>query len=313
MRLQLPTLLLFAACSSSPSIPKQTKDTPNAPVSKPVEKPAIAAPTPDTKPATVISSQPTSAPVETTVVFVVDNQMAIPLGCFDASTKMILAAEGSDASCAKLIAAAAPVKLSNDTTSKLKEKSEWVCEPAEFKQVAFPLDPQLPTGSVTELAVSPPSAPILFFPRVDETKFSANAEESTLLTEAIKKSEPSAKKVPNIHQLVKLDLDYDGKVDTIFSTTVAGESEAGAGLTSIEGRFTFGGMFIRYGNKPEALVLLRREDFSMLEVRGAIDLNGDGRMELIVSDTQWEGYGMVLYEVGVDGALKPLGDWGCGA
>jgi hypothetical protein len=316
MRFQLPTvILLFAACSS-PTSQKQTKDTPKPPATKPIEKPQPKLePKTEPKPATM-ASQPASAPAATpgaTVVFVIDNQMAIPLACFDPATKAFLDAKDSDATCAKLVAASSKIKLSTSSTSTIKEKTEWLCEPAEFKKVAFSIDPQLPTDAQTELAVSPPGTPIEFVARVGETKFTANPDESALLSEAIKKSEPSAKKTPHVHQIATLDLDGDGKEDTIFSATVAGKGSSDEGLTSLEGKFTFSGVFVRYGNKPESLVLLQRQDYDTYEIRGAVDLNNDGRKELIISDTQWEGFGVVIYEVGTDGSLKALGDWGCGA
>jgi hypothetical protein len=312
MRLRLLTFLLLTACSSDLSEPKRLQDPPKPPEPKLVEKPAATkVTTPDTNPSTMLS-QPTST-AGSMVVFVVDNQMAIPLACFDATTKAIHSAEGADASCATLVTTTNPIKLSNHINSRLKEKSEWTCEPAELKEVAFSIEPQLPIGSYTELAVYPPSAPVVFLPEVGEHKFTLNPVESALLAGAIKKSEPSAKKAPTIHQIVKLDIDGDGQEDTLFSVTVDGQGASDGKFESIEGKFGFGGLFIQYAKTPELLVLLRREDFSTLEVRGALDLNNDGRKEIIVSDTQWEGFGVVLYEVGVDGVLKTLGDWGCGA
>jgi len=47
------------------------------------------------------------------------------------------------------------------------------------------------------------------------------------------------------------------------------------------------------------------------KVSGALDLNGDGNLEVILAGTRWEGTGTIVYSVGTAGGTVPVLEWNC--
>jgi hypothetical protein len=47
------------------------------------------------------------------------------------------------------------------------------------------------------------------------------------------------------------------------------------------------------------------------ELSGALDLNGDGNLEVVLAGTRWEGTSTTVYSVGIAGGAAPVLEWNC--
>lgn len=203
------------------------------------------------------------------------------------------------------------VRYSRGDTLALQSRDTWTCEPTEITRPAFRVA-SLPPESFRygELAVWPESRAARFFPD-PSGPFSVNPEEEENLSEAIQKLKPGATEPVQLHQVVYLDVDGDGKEERFYSVFV--EPSSGDEEDFIFNGMAFSGAFLADGDNPDELRLLMHGNLSRFDLRGAIDLDGNGRQELIIRSFFYEGDGVDLFQLPVRGKPRLLGSFGCGA
>jgi hypothetical protein len=311
-RLPLSAALLALACSGGPA--KKTEDKPKEPA-----PPTIAKETPKSEPAKEApKSEPVSAPASqasTVIVFSADTEFLVPLGCYEASKKQLVKFLGENEDdptpCLSLLPEGAMVAHSQGKSLATKGGGLWKCEPADIERKAalinIPKANELPWN---EVAVWPETTPVTFFPRTenpDEAKVSLAPAESAALNALAKKEEPKLKKDLTFLQSVAVDIDGDGKEERFFSAFYPDDSREGG-----EPGFVFSAFLMAPGGDLSKLVVLQKSDFVRYELLAAVDLDGDGKRELVVHDFFYEGAGLTLYKLNGTNPER-LGGSGCGA
>lgn len=134
--------------------------------------------------------------------------------------------------------------------------------------------------------------------------------------------------VVNITSIARADLDGDGKQEVILAASSYG-AEGTSPLTPPPhaGRGDYSLLLLRWvrNNQAQTTVLGQsvftrdeKDDTewqmpTLYDLGGIADLNGDGRMELIVTDAYYEGSGAAVLEWTPAGGLKERLNEGCGA
>jgi len=120
---------------------------------------------------------------------------------------------------------------------------------------------------------------------------------------------------PEVRQAVRTDLDGDGRDEVIVVARRVSDTETFFGAPG-----DYSVVFVREVVNEQVVSrvvdwwtttgeLQSVVDFSL----GAVaDLNGDGRMEVVVDEQVWEGAASVVYELGDDGSVTEVLAGGCG-
>jgi hypothetical protein len=129
-------------------------------------------------------------------------------------------------------------------------------------------------------------------------------------------AEVTGVKAPKLTALLRIDLDNDGRDEVLFSAdshpagaaTAGGQSYSAAGIRRVkddgaaETLFFFERRVELSGEVPDTV---------RASLLGFTDLEGDGKLEVVVQDTHHEGEGQTLWRVDAAGVHK-LGETGCG-
>lgn len=130
-------------------------------------------------------------------------------------------------------------------------------------------------------------------------------------------AEVTGVKKPTLTALLRIDLDNDGKDEVLFSTDSHPEGAAATGGTSYSAA---GVRRVKADGSAETLFFFERKvelsgegpDHVRASLLGFTDLEGDGKLEVVVQDTHHEGEGQAVWRVDAAGITK-LGETGCGA
>ncbi|MEP6809445.1 MAG: hypothetical protein ABI992_04325 [Chthoniobacterales bacterium] len=129
-------------------------------------------------------------------------------------------------------------------------------------------------------------------------------------------SEPTVK----ITQILRIDLDGDGEEEVLLTATNYLKDDGTVPSSAAAGNYSF--VLLRSVVNGKVQTKLVEGDFyskanenaapNRYEVRGLLDLNGDGRLEIIVGSSYYEGGGASIWQFGA-GKLKRVLEYGCGA
>jgi hypothetical protein len=245
-------------------------------------------------------------PPETSmVVFSIEGALN-PLGCFDKDKGQMLGAEA----CLDLVPEGAEVRLSSIDS--------------EYNKIAGPrVEPQCLIGSGKTVAIEvegiTEGAQFVYgtFPR-SAMKTVRFVEDKTLDARRIRLSDEEKQKLSAAagggltpetiepHQVAEVDVYGDGSKDKVYSVF--------APDPRVSEQYRWSGVFLAKGGSLGALTLLDKSTTKrdVFEVRGTVDLDGDGKKELWMRLVFEEGAGDRI--VALDGkSAKPLGGWSCGA
>lgn len=128
------------------------------------------------------------------------------------------------------------------------------------------------------------------------------------------------KPVVKITQILRVDLDGDGEDEALLSATHYPKGEGGMVTSASAGNYSF--VLLRQVVNGKVRTSLVEGEFyptskefnapNRYEVSGLLDLDGDGRLEIIVHSEYYEGGATSVWTLGKDGLKKVL-EIGCGA
>lgn len=269
------------------------------------KKEEVKEPEPEPTPAEPRFDLSGPVPPETSaVLFSVDGAL-LPIGCFN-KDKGELAA-GSD--CAALVAEGSEVYMEDSYGKKALDKTgagtkDSLCGDAGAIPAAG-----LEGGAAYDWAVFPKS----LGDKVTQVDPDTWSDRGARLEEAEAKAVQEAmSKIRNVQgdfvpkQKAKLDIDGDGKEELFMSAALANPSDPDEFLVSA--------LFMAPGGDlgQVQVVDLSKKKADVIHIRGAVDLDGDGKRELWVGITFDGGNGDRVITLG-EGEAKPLGKWTCGA
>jgi hypothetical protein len=303
-------LFFLGACKGTAPSQSNAETEAKGPSSRTIAAPEAESPEADAPEPLAVTDLPTNdpgpVPPATSMVFYVVEGALLPLGCFDQPRKALR--PGSE--CLDLPPPGAEVRLSAGETSVVKtlgEPTEPLCTRGEGRKTARAI-PGLTTGANFEWAVWPRSTfkEVVVVP--DETVFSTgkplDGPERTALAAAIKRVGQAEGELV-AHQIARLPAAQEGSQDLFYSVFVTDPAAE---------EYRFSGIFLAPGGNLERLQLLEqsRSKKDVFEVRGALDLDGNGTRELWLRMIFDEGAGDALVRVDAQGARR-LGSWSCGA
>ncbi len=263
-------------------------------------------PEPDPGPATPRFDLSGPQPPETsTVVFAVDGALS-PLACFD-KAKGALVAGGA---CAALVAEGSEVYMEDSYGKKSLDKTgagtkDSLCGDAGGLPTAG-----LDKGEAYDWAVWPKSLGTAYSQTHPDTWSDRGARLEEVEQKAVLGAISAIRNVKGgfePRQKASVDIDGDGKDELFISAILTHPSDPD--------QFLFSGLFMAPGGDLGALVLIDRAKKGKVDVirlRGVVDLDGDGTMELWTGLTFDGGSGDRIVQI-VDGKPNILGKWTCGA
>ncbi|MDP2046987.1 MAG: hypothetical protein Q8L00_12345 [Deltaproteobacteria bacterium] len=129
---------------------------------------------------------------------------------------------------------------------------------------------------------------------------------------------------PNVHltQVIRVDLDGDGEDELLVSATNYAKPESGAGLTPDARAGDYSLVFLRQVVQGKVVTRIITAEYypkakkftgpAEHRIIGVLDLNGDGRLEVVLSGRYYEGDWVEAYRI--EGAkITKLFNMGCGA
>ena len=230
------------------------------------------------------------------------DNVAAPLACWMADAKTFK--KGKD--CNELVSQGTKMRAGTKTV-EVTGFADAVCDPTGDASQGISVVAESGTP-----VVFPEGTALTKAPAADEAGLDVPDAERSRIEAAVKTADPEATGVVRVQQIVRADLDADGKEDTLYSVIIPPASASGAEGegedTGIE--YPFSGLLLSLnGGAP---TVLSRGQIERILVRGLIDLDGDKRPELWLGFPYYEGDADELHRV-VSGKLDRLGGWGCGA
>lgn len=243
-------------------------------------------------------------PPETSMVFFSVEGALLPLACFDKDKKKV--ASGDD--CLSLLPAEGTVRVSSIDSAYNKpigEKVEPDCTAGSGKKNALAIE-GITDGANYKFGTWPPAGikivKVVPDSTTDDSNLQLGDDEKSALGKAIgrdgKDLEP--------HQIAEIDADGNGTEDKIYSVFIPDPN--------VVEQYAWSGILLAPDGKLESLVLLEtsRSKKDVYEVKGTLDLDGDGAPELWMRQIFAEGAGDRLVKM-AGGKPDPIGKWSCGA
>lgn len=255
-------------------------------------------------------------PRAASVVFLgVGDHRVMEIGCWDPSTGL----SGDCAARAEAAVAAKAVVLGDDRvrytlTGRLSDE----CEASGVTMVAaFAAEtPGAGHGEVV-IAVAPPEADVDF--RASGPVFDADRKPTAPDVGPALRAAVAARATADlvgadgervitpeeltIVQVLDVDVDGDKVSDRLISATSAESGYA---------NYAWSGVVVVPGRRAADARSVWHSDLEVMWFTGTLDIDGDGRRELVFASEYYEGSGVGLAHL-VDGVLTVLGSYGCGA
>jgi hypothetical protein len=223
------------------------------------------------------------------ILFDNNANLLVPLVCYDGARARF---ETRDP-CLKLLPASARVTLSDGRSAAIKKRTKWLCDGDSSRYAAV------------ELKLGEIAAPWATWPKF-EVKTAAeqepSADELKRVRAAAQETLGHAPKGELQVNAKSLDIDGDGKPERFFDVT--------AGFH--EGEYELSALYFVSGRARDVVELHRSNDDSY-SLLGGVDLDGDGRLELIVESSYYEGDATIVESIDDKGNTIELGALGCGS
>ena len=299
VRVSLATLSLLAGFAVLTSACKDKKDEPAKEDKK--EAPAPA-PEPEPEPPKPRFDLSGPTPPETSaVVFSVDGAL-LPLACFDKDKGELVPGK----ECKPLVAQGSQVYMESSfgtkELDKIGEPGPSMCGDEGITT------PTLSEGASFDWAVWPKSLGPEFA-QIDPDTWTAGGAHLEEVEE--KAALDAINKIRNVKgdfqskQKASVDVDGDGKDELFISAVLINPADPDS--------YLFSGLFMAPGGDLGQLQLIDRvtKGTDTITLRGAVDLDGDGKRELWTGISFDGGNGDRMVKLGEE--PKPLGKWTCGA
>lgn len=151
-----------------------------------------------------------------------------------------------------------------------------------------------PVSKATSVLTIPtPGSP----PAIDATDLEA-------LTRAARASGGSLTASLQIAQVMSADLDGDGRNEMFFVGSFRAQDEEPSNEA-------WSGLLSKSGVEPPQIAVLQQDMLDTYEVLAILDIEGDGRMEMLVRSSYYEGMAVSLFRL-AGGRLEPVGYYECG-
>jgi hypothetical protein len=246
-------------------------------------------------------------PPETSAVFFGVEGALYPLGCFDKTAKKLAHGEA----CLKMVPAGTDVRVASKFSSfakKAGDLAEPQCLAGAGKKVAIAVD-GITEGADFVYGAWPPSVVKLVTLAADDSTSPAK----TRVTDDHKAKIDAAAKAAGgdgaleINQVAELDLDGDGKKETIVGAFVPDPRS--------DESYRWSGLMVAPGGDLTKMQLVEKNRGrpDVFEIRGAIDLDGDKHAELWLRRQSQDGSAGDRLYTGPGGTWKSIGSWTCGA
>jgi len=243
-------------------------------------------------------------PETSSVVFAVDGAL-LPLACFNKDKGEILAGK----QCAGLVAEGSEVYMESSFGTKSLDKTGAGTKDSMCGDPGAIPTPELDGGRDYDWAVWPKSLGLDYKQMHPDTWSDRGARLDEAQTKAV---QAAISKLRNVQgdfqskQKASVDIDGDGKDELFVSAILANPKDPST--------YLFSGLFMAPGGDLDKLVLIARSTKSADEIRlrGAVDLDGDGTLELWTGITFDGGHGDRIVQL-TGGEPKPVGGWTCGA
>jgi hypothetical protein len=241
-------------------------------------------------------------PPETSMVFFSVEGALLPLACFDKAGGKVL----SGTKCLDLVPAGAQGRLSSidsQFNKPIGERTEPQCTAGDGAKTAFAVE-GITEGANFKFGAWPPSALKVVTPILDDTMEGESIqigddEKAKLVAASGKTGELT------VHQVAEFDLDGNGKKDKSYSVYMPDPK--------VIEQYAFSAMFVAPDGNLDALIEIDRSKSrkDVYEIKGVLDLDGDGTQELWVRQVFTEGSGDRIVKV-AGGKVSAIGNYSCG-
>ena len=241
-------------------------------------------------------------PPETSMVFFTVEGALLPLACFDKDAKKVHTAD----KCLDLVPDGATARLSSIDShfnKPIGARGEPQCTAGDGKNTAFLVE-GITEGANFKFGTWPPSGIKTVTPITDETMEPENVEvsddESAKLLAATGKSGEL-----NVHQIAEFDLDGNDKKEKVFSIFLPDPK--------VIEQYAFSAMYLAPDGNLDGLVQIDQSKTKkdVYEIKGVLDLDGDGTKEMWIRQVFAEGAGDRLVKF-AGGKIEPIGKYSCG-
>jgi hypothetical protein len=303
MNRALPSLacltLMTAACSPKQPPPRQAPpnvDAPNEPSAPSAPPPLPQAVTAAVAPAAKPEGARTD--VARTLLRYDGQGQLTPLACWNPLSQGL--SGGPD--CLPFLAAGTAVWLAGGRQSQIDRHVRVECEPSGDSSEGV----QLVAGAVNDTDPWPEfgAVPVdlgawLWVAPAQDT---AARPDGPTWSAVVRASKQPAEKL-TLEQSLALDVDRDGREELLVSVVAKGSEPD-------TGEFAFSGLFLVRAGRPP--VLLEESTMHRYRVLATLDLDGDGKRELLLQSTYYEGDETSLVRV-IGDKVEVIAARGCGA
>lgn len=250
---------------------------------------------------------PGPVPPDTSMVFYTVEGALLPLACFDQKAGEIKTGKP----CLAMVESGTEVRVTSTDTSVNKpvgEPTEPQCLAGEGKEIALAVE-GITEGANFKYGAWPPSAlkVVKYVPdsstRPENTQL--GEDETSTLMAAVQKAGGKGDEL-KAHQIAEIDVDANDTKDKVYAVFIP--------HPKLSEQYAWSGTFVAMDGDLENLVLVEKSQSKkdVFEVKGTLDLDGDGSRELWVRLVFEEGGGDRIYRM-TDGKAEPIGKWSCGA
>jgi hypothetical protein len=234
--------------------------------------------------------------------------LLVPIACFDAATRRTRS--GHD--CLDAVPPDAEVGVAGGATLEIVGRVPWPCsgEDAADAPRVFAIAPTSGDGApaVSRWAIWPvtkaASVRTAASMREGDADLAIDAADLEAATRAARETGGDVARALRVTQATAADLDGDGRDETIYAATFRTRTDEPSDEA-------WSGLLAQSGAAHSDFSVLLHDTLASFEALAVLDLEGDGRMELLVSSPYYEGEGVSLIRLS-GGGIEVVGSWSCG-